>query len=797
MTLQADYLVLATFLDALFRYADVGTWVAWRAFRDDADKTRPVFIEWSQIADIVTPLSPIADAAAALATRAAQFEHPAVFCPPIATFKDATSAKEANLANGLALSVECDERPADARNVLEQLLGPATVIVASGGFTKTGEPKLHLHWRLNEPTSDGESHAALKRARTIATRIVGGDATNVPAVHPIRWPGSWHRKAEPRLTTIVAADADRELTLSDALELLEAALELAAVPSSSGDVTTYQFISESSETKELVRQMATSEHMHEPIIRLAMKFMLAGMPDPQCVLVLRGLMEAIPEDQRGSTDRWQGHYNDIPRAVRTGRERIGGPSSTSSVDFSGLLNNQPIEAPAIIVTKKPEQQDIPSELLDPPGVLGDITRYGLATSVLPIPIFAVQAALAIGSVVCGRRYRTDQMNFSSLYFMNVAKSGTGKEHAKRTIENVLRAAGVDRHIAGSAYSSAGAVFSALLIQPQHITVIDEFGRYLESANGARDPHRGEALTQLMEAFGRVDGFMRTPQYSTMTLTPAAAAGHQPRVISRPALTMLAMTTPSTFYASMKSSRILDGFLNRFLIVEHQAPRQESVLAQDIAVPATVVSWIKQLLRSPGNLDINTLIEHVPDPVVIPMYEPAVASSKTFEREMNALANRLEAEGLGDMPIRAREIAMRLSLVVALSEVPDDTAVLSEHFDWAARYVRFFLHQTIAALRGRVADTATERTRMVLLNAIRAAGERGLTSRDISREKSLIGIPKRDRTEAIESLLTGELVAWVNVQTGGRPRQALVALAEAEAGVIADISLGSKNMERAS
>jgi hypothetical protein len=796
VTLHADAATLTTFVDALFRYVDEGTFVSFRAFRDDADKTAPVFIESVPVDDRGTPA--IAEFATAFATRAAQFPFPAVFCPPIATFSNPQRAREADLANGVALSVECDTHPSTARSHLESVLGPATVVVASGGRWVDAHgrehDKLHLHWRLSEPTTDADEHARLKRARILATALVGGDATNVPAVHPIRWPGSWHRKSEPRLAKIVAADLDRELVLSDALELLEA-----AAPASVRDVTSRQTSGEVGETPELIRQLMTGEHMHEPLIRLAMKYLLGGMPDPQCVLTLRGLMEAIPDASRGSADRWQAHYNDVPRTVRTARERIGGtpPTPATVVDFSGLLEQPPIEAPAIVIARKPEQQDIPNELLEPPGILGDITRYGLATSVLPIPIFAVQAALAIGSVVCGRRYRTDQMNFSSLYFMNVAKSGTGKEHAKRTIENVLRAAGADRHIAGSAYSSAGAVFSALLIQPQHIAVIDEFGRYLESANGARDPHRGEALTQLMEAFGRVDGFMRTPQYSTMTLTPSAAASQQPRVISRPALTLLAMTTPSTFYASMKSSRILDGFLNRFLIVEHQAPRQESVVAQDISVPASVVAWIGQMLQSPGNIDINTLIEHVPDPAVIPMFETALAGSKAFEREMNTLANRLEREGLGDMPIRAREIAMRLSLIVSLAEVPDAPAILSEHFDWAARYVRFFLHQTIAALRGRVADTATERTRMALLNAIQAAGERGLTPRDISREKSLIGIPKRDRTEAIESLLTGELVAWTNVSTGGRARHALVALAEAETGVIADISLPSKNLERAS
>ena len=64
-------------------------------------------------------------------------------------------ARERDLVEAYTLSVECDHRPAEARKVLELVLGPATVVVESGGVwfdPSTGETqsKLHLHWRLNE-----------------------------------------------------------------------------------------------------------------------------------------------------------------------------------------------------------------------------------------------------------------------------------------------------------------------------------------------------------------------------------------------------------------------------------------------------------------------------------------------------------------------------------------------------------------------------------------------------------------------------------------------------------------------
>src|SRR5262249_53659401 len=130
-----------------------------------------------------------------------------VFCPPVATFNVRWRAKEENLAEGLVLSVECDTHPRAARAKLEQLLGPATLVVESGGVwtdpeTGKSEPKLHIYYRLKIPTRSEGDHQKLKLARKLATAIVGGDASNVSIVHPIRWPGSIHRKAEPKLCRI-------------------------------------------------------------------------------------------------------------------------------------------------------------------------------------------------------------------------------------------------------------------------------------------------------------------------------------------------------------------------------------------------------------------------------------------------------------------------------------------------------------------------------------------------------------------------------------------------------------------
>ena len=130
----------------------------------------------------------VIDAAVPVAQAAANVTTPVVFCPIPATFKDGSNAREDNLAQGLVLCVDCDQRPQQARNKLEAILGPPTLVVESGGVwidPATGEiqSRVHLYWRLKRPAT-GEDLAKLKRARRLATQYVGGDPTNISMCAP-------------------------------------------------------------------------------------------------------------------------------------------------------------------------------------------------------------------------------------------------------------------------------------------------------------------------------------------------------------------------------------------------------------------------------------------------------------------------------------------------------------------------------------------------------------------------------------------------------------------------------------
>src|SRR5262245_9522119 len=184
--LEADRDQLEVFVNALFRHCGADGFVSLRSFYEE-DDAKPFRISPVSLAGGLRHLINRAEDDACCAANAPRS---VVFCPPIATFHNGDHAREKDLLAGLSLSVELDQHPHEARRALEDVLGPATLVVRSGGRwcdPETGdvENKLHVHWRLARPACGSENLARLKRARDLAAHLVGADRSNLPVVHPL------------------------------------------------------------------------------------------------------------------------------------------------------------------------------------------------------------------------------------------------------------------------------------------------------------------------------------------------------------------------------------------------------------------------------------------------------------------------------------------------------------------------------------------------------------------------------------------------------------------------------------
>ena len=409
----------------------------------------------------------------------------------------------------------------------------------------------------------------------------------------------------------------------------------------------------------------------------------------------------------------------------------------------------------------------PDVLLTPPGIIKSITKWANKTAPKPQPHLAIQASIAAVSTVLGRRFRTDKNNWPSLFFINIAPSGEGKEHSKKIIEKVLDSVGDKARVAGAGYTSATGVYTALTHAPAHVTVIDEIGRDLQTTNATTNSHKYEALTMIMESFGRCDGEMRPKNYANTHLSLEDQRKAAERRVHNPAITLMGMSTPDSFYGGLTSKSISDGFLNRFLIINSPLGRQSMRFDQaDDLLPEDVIAWgakIKERVFSQGDMiETNEMSGEEPaSPIKISMPGEVIALFQSLDDRSKAERERLDGgKGLGDLLVRTVEKAMKLSLVCQLAIDPLSESITKKAAEYAIQYVEWCDHDLVKSARDHIHDNPFEKTMDAIYNFIKDKCQGGPITRGYlsDRLRAYRKLKSQERVDVLRALVEdGRLV----------------------------------------
>lgn len=429
------------------------------------------------------------------------------------------------------------------------------------------------------------------------------------------------------------------------------------------------------------------------------------------------------------------------------------------------------DKPASHSASKPQNK--PSQQI--PGALGQFVTWYAKTAITQQPELAIQAALAFGSVVCGRQYvTTRRANFSNLWFLNVAKSGAGKEHANWCIDRLLHLSDAGDLLCNG-YTSKGAVFSMLAKQPRHIAVIDELGRYLEAAMQDKGHvHFKDGITAMMESWNRSDSTMRPPQHSERGLS-REQKDELNQVVHKPSITILAMTTPSTLFNAITRESVRDGFLSRFLLCESQIEGADTLSeASTISPPQSLIDWAKAALAHRGDLPMLQVSGIEPVTHKVPIDDGAWLVFNQTKQEEGRLRRWAEESDLAELANRTTQKAMRIALILAVSVDPVSPKITRELAQWASEYALHLDRKMVELAAQHVTDGRLGK----LISNVRAyiikAAEKGRTKRELSRPYSAHGSDFDRVLRALEAQGDIALVDLTNErQRGGRRRIAYV------------------------
>jgi hypothetical protein len=359
-----------------------------------------------------------------------------------------------------------------------------------------------------------------------------------------------------------------------------------------------------------------------------------------------------------------------------------------------------------------------------PGLIGAMADWILASARRPLPEAALGAALAVMSVAMGRRWCGPTDSGPQLYVLVTAPTGAGKEHPIQCAKRLLTAAGhgADRHngaLGPDEYTSQWAVIGRLVKAPVTLSAMDEFGAFLGRICHPRASTMERGITKtLRTAWGcPPTGIITGPERANSTATP----------IYSPCLSVLGLSTAEEFYAALTGADVLNGLLNRFLLLEARARRPEREPTADAAEPPEAIVTALRALLEHGDAWANSQrfgsAEALrPIRIMWAGGEPQ-AAYKALVREIEARQDATPA--VANFYARSAEMAVRLAAMAAMARAvevgaADGAAVSVEDMAWGCEMALTSAEQMIAAAADYLADNANQAMAQAIKRATKAA-----------------------------------------------------------------------------
>jgi len=309
----------------------------------------------------------------------------------------------------------------------------------------------------------------------------------------------------------------------------------------------------------------------------------------------------------------------------------------------------------------------PFDLVIPDGLVGDLTRYMIATARRPQPLLSLGASLCAIGALMGRLYRTESNLRSNLYVVGIADSGSGKNHAREIVNEVFFEAGLANHLGGNKIASGAGLLTALHRQPAILFRIDEFGMFLSAAaDRKRSPrHITEILDNMTELFTAAGGIFLGAEYANRD------GMNERRDIVEPCLSVYGTTTPLHFWGALQGANVADGSLARFLILPSEDSYPDENLAAGLReAPRELLEGLQRIAagggRQRGNLVGKTSgASAAVDAAVVPMTGDARTCFAMLSRELTVELRSAAGTAFTSILARIGENAMKLALIIAV------------------------------------------------------------------------------------------------------------------------------------
>ena len=471
----------------------------------------------------------------------------------------------------------------------------------------------------------------------------------------------------------------------------------------------------------------------------------------KCIEAFPSYTKVLPPAQKGqSVD-----FNDLH--VDKGLEVVKDCFTNSGMDQA---EEDHIEA----WSEEEHRHEIDDELLKfPCDDMNRVVDWMKNASVTTSHAGAMLGAIGLACGVAGRSYReVAQKNFSSIYGLLIAPSGSGKDFIQSCIKMVLQDDPDLMKILGAAtFTSEAALRNHLMEHPNRLSIMDEFGNKLERGQGKNAGTDRQVFETCKSLYSEV---------RTSTLGRAYAPTHGTKIekdvrtttILNPSLSIIGMSTPHQFVSSITPSDVEGGLINRFLIIDAEFEEVIDNMDFEFEAPDWLVRHCKEIVTQGGRLaslgdiaDISQTYSQKPNPMPVMVANGVKEFWSKYRIELRK--KYMKDFTLGNLSVRWVENSIRICVGMAAFSNPKSPVITMKMAKWAVAFVQAHGLRMAKLMDRYATKDHKERTMNEIVECLRKYGSKGLSKSDMNKVRPFRGMMVKERDMYLNDLIARKKV----------------------------------------
>lgn len=391
------------------------------------------------------------------------------------------------------------------------------------------------------------------------------------------------------------------------------------------------------------------------------------------------------------------------------------------------------------------------------GVLGAIAQWAYDTSRRPVPEFSILAAVGFLSVLFGRRAVGPTGAGLNMYLVGIAGPGFGKEHPLKAVQTLAVDMQMPFLIGPGEVTSGSAIEKVVRRRPVFLMPWDELGVVLQSVNGRGSSSWAQTIRKvLLEIFSKSTSMWSGKEHAD----PEKDSSAEP--VFSPTVSLMGMSTPTTFYKGITEESLTDGFVARLVVTEPTVRPERHSAPPILVTPVSLLTAIKKCRddfpKAGGELSQAAwrMATQRPALYTVP-WETAEAEKRWTDIEDWQIAE-IEDNGASEGIVgRTAEQTIKLATIRAISRNPSSPSVSVKDVDWGHAIVQASLTSINRGVEEYMAGSQFEELCKAILSALRASKDKSLPQSQLVRKRGVSKADDRMVEQAIKRLvLSGEI-----------------------------------------